>query len=408
MSPSSSLSEHALVEAMLEVERALAEANAAEGLIPSSAVAEIAAACDVSRYDVPVLWEAAESSGNPVVPLVRAMDAGPWVHLGATSQDILDSATMVAVKRALAAMPLASVLEACARLVRTHRSTVMAARTLGQQAVPTTFGLVAATWLHGMVGRLDVSCFVQFGGAAGTLAGSGGRGVAVATRLGALLGLAVPVLPWHTERSPMRAVAHELASTVVACGKVALDVTLLAQTEVGEVSEGAGGGSSAMPHKRNPVDSVLILAAARRVPGLLGPFYAPHELQRAVGGWQAEWEPLRELVRLTESTLTRTERLLTNLRVHPDRMLANLDPRTMAESVASRLAPSLGRAEAHALVARLAERSFREALLGDPSVREVLSVEDLDAALDPASWLGSADELIDRVLARYEEERPGG
>ena len=408
MSPSSSLSERDLVEAMLEVESALAEANAAEGLIPSSAVPVIAAACEVSRYDVPALWEAAESSGNPVVPLVRAMDAGPWVHFGATSQDILDTASMLAVKRALAAMPLASVQASCARLVRAHRSTVMAARTLGQQAVPTTFGLVAATWLQGLVGRLRVSCFVQFGGAAGTLAASGGRGVAVAERLGALLGLAVPVLPWHAERSPVRAVAHELAGTVVACGKVALDVALLAQTEVGEVTEGAGGGSSAMPHKRNPVDSVLILAAARRVPGLLGPFYAPHELQRAVGGWQAEWEPLRELVRLTESTLARTERLLANLRVHPDRMRANLDPRTMAESVASRLAPSLGRAEAHALVGRLAQESFRDALVGDPTVREVLSVSEIDAALDPSSWLGSADELIDRVLARYEEERPGG
>lgn len=390
---------------MLDVERALAEANAAVGLIPTAAVEQIASVCELERYDVAALWREAESSGNPVVPLVKAMaaDAGPWVHLGATSQDVLDSAFMLAVQRSVAAMPLPSVVDACARLVRTHRSTVMAARTLGQQAVPTTFGLLAATWLNGLVGRLNVKGVVQFGGAAGTMAASGGRGIAVAERIGELLGLEVPALPWHTDRTPMRAVANELAATIVACGKVALDVGLLAQTELGEVSEGSGGHSSAMPHKQNPVDSILISAAARRVPGLLGPFYATHELQRATGAWQAEWEPLRELVELTHVTLDRTSRLLGNLIVHPKRMLANLDPRVMAESVASRLAPTLGRTEAHELVARLAGEDFRAALIADPEVRAVLSVEELDHALDPASWLGSADELIDRALAAYEE-----
>jgi 3-carboxy-cis,cis-muconate cycloisomerase len=183
---------------------------------------------------------------------------------------------------------------------------------------------------------------------------------------------------------------------------------LLAQTEVGEVSEGTGGRSSAMPHKQNPVDSILVTAAARRVPGLVGPFYTAHELQRATGAWHAEWEPLRELVELTGSTLARTERLLGDLTVHPERMRANLDPRTMTESVASRLAPTLGRTEAHELVRRLSKGDFREALVADPEVREVLSVDEIDAALDPASWLGSADELIDRALAAYEEGWPRG
>ncbi len=390
---------------MLDVERALAIANSAAGLIPSSAAARITSVCEVERYDVAALWQEAESSGNPVVPLVKAMaaDAGPWVHFGATSQDILDTALMLTVKRSLTEMPLREVRDACAQLVRTHRSTVMAARTLGQQAVPTTFGMLAATWLNGLVGRLHLSGVVQFGGAAGTMAASDGRGLAVAERLGELLGLDVPTLPWHTDRSPIRAVANELASTIVACGKIALDVSLLAQTEVGEVSEGSGGSSSAMPHKQNPVDSILIGAAARRVPGLLGPFYAAHELQRAAGAWHAEWEPLRDLVELTQVTLDRALRLLGNLRVHPERMLTNLDPRVMAESVASRLAPTLGRTEAHALVARLVRGDFRTALVADPEVRKLLSVEEIDAALDPRSWLGSADELIDRALAAYEE-----
>lgn len=396
---------------MLDVERALTTANAVMGLVPTSAAARINAVCEVERYDVDAIWQQAESSGNPVVPLVEAIsaEAGPWVHFGATSQDVLDTAMMLTVKRAVTAMPLAGVLDACAGLVREHRSTVMAARTLGQQAVPTTFGLLAATWLNGLVGRLDIVGVLQFGGAAGTLAASDRRGLAVADHLGRLLELEVPALPWHTDRAPIRAVANELASTVVACGKIALDVTLLAQTEVGEVSEGTGGSSSAMPHKQNPIGSVLIGAAARRVPGLLGPFYAPHELHRATGAWHAEWEPLRELVELTHVTLERTERLLGNLQIHPERMLANLDPRVMAESVASRLAALLGRTEAHRIVVRASGGGdFRASLVADPDVRGVLSVEELDHALDPTSWLGSADELIERALAAYEEGRRHG
>ncbi len=227
------------------------------------------------------------------------------------------------------------------------------------------------------------------------------------------LGLTSPAGPWHTNRQPVLALASALAGMVVACGKVALDVTLLAQTEVGEVTEAGPGGSSALPHKQNPVRSVLVTAAARRVPGLVATLYAAglHEHERATGAWHAEWEPLRELVRLTGSATARTTELLRDLRVHPDRMRANLDLTgglVMSESVAARLAPSLGRAAAHELVARLGRAAtdsgttLREQLVADPEVKRLLTEGDLDAALDPAGWLGSADALIDSALTMYE------
>ncbi|MEV6694677.1 3-carboxy-cis,cis-muconate cycloisomerase [Micromonospora sp. NPDC051196] len=414
------LDDRRLLQAMLDTEAALARATADAGLLPATVADEIARHCHADRYDPAALGAAAEAAGNPVVPLVReltaavAQPARAWVHHGATSQDVLDSALALVVTRA--AVPLLRHVEvaadAAAGLARAHRDTVMVARTLGQQAAPTTFGLKAAGWLLGLHEartRLARACDAlpaQLGGAVGTLAGYGPAGLAVAQRFAAHLGLATSPLPWHTRRQPVLDLAAALGGLLAATGKVALDVGLLAQTEVGEVGEGGTGrgGSSAMPHKRNPVDSVLVTAAARRSPGLVGTLFAAagQEHERATGGWHAEWEPLLELVHLAGGAAARTARMLTDLRVHPQRMRANLDASgglLLAEAVAARLAPALGRAAAHDLVARAATGAcFRDALLADSEIRAHLSEADIDAALDPAGWLGSATALVDRAL----------
>ncbi|TCC00414.1 3-carboxy-cis,cis-muconate cycloisomerase [Micromonospora zingiberis] len=418
------LDDQRLLQAMLDVEAALAYAGADVGLLPAAVADEIARHCRADRYDPAALGAAADAAGNPVVPLVRQLTAAvaeparPWVHHGATSQDVLDSALALVVTRA--AVPLLGLLDtatdAAAGLARAHRDTVMVARTLGQQAAPTTFGLKAAGWLYGLDAartRLAGACAAlpaQLGGAVGTLAGYGPAGPAMVRRFADRLGLAASPLPWHTHRQPLLDLAAALGGLLAATGKIALDVGLLAQTEVAEVTEGGEGrgGSSAMPHKRNPVDSVLVSAAARRGPGLLGTLFAAatQEHERATGGWHAEWEPLLELVHLTGGAAARTARMLTGLRVHPQRMRANLDATgglLLAEAVATRLAPALGRAAAHDLVARAAAgTSFRAALLAEPEVRAHLSVADVDAALDPAGWLGSAGELVDRALDRHQ------
>jgi 3-carboxy-cis,cis-muconate cycloisomerase len=342
------------------------------------------------------------------------------VHHGATSQDVLDTALVLVAVRATAPMlrHLDAAIDAAAAHAGRHRDTVMLARTLGQAAAPTTFGLKAAGWL---VGLLDVRSRLvaartalpaQLGGAVGTLAALGPAGPEVADRLAARLGLAAPRLPWHTRRQPLLDLGAALGGLLAATGKLGLDVGLLAQSEVAEVVEGGGpgrGGSSAMPNKRNPVDAILIGAAGRRGPGLLATLYAAavQEHERATGGWHAEWEPLLDLLRLAGGVASRTARMLTGLEVRPERMRANLDAlggRVLAEAVAARLAPALGRAEAHDVVARaVTEPDFRAGLLADPAVRAHLPESDLDEALDPVNWLGSAALFVDRALAAHRE-----
>ncbi|RIV37612.1 3-carboxy-cis,cis-muconate cycloisomerase [Micromonospora radicis] len=420
------LDDQHLLQAMLDVEAALARAGADVGLLPGPVADEITRHCRAERYDPAALGAAADAAGNPVVPLVRELTAAvaeparPWVHHGATSQDVLDSALSLVVTRAAAVLlrQLDAAADTAADLARTHRDTVMVARTLGQQAAPTTFGLKAAGWLLGLVAarsrlvRARETLPAQLGGAVGTLAGYGPDGPAVVRSFAAQLGLAASPLPWHTRRQPILDLAAALGGLVAAAGKIALDVGLLAQTEVGEVTEGGAGrgGSSAMPHKRNPVDSVLVTAAARRAPGLVGTLFAAagQEHERATGGWHAEWEPLLELVHLAGGATARTARMLADLRVHPQRMRANLDATgglLLAEAVATRLAPALGRAAAHDLVRRAAARpQFRDALLADPQLRAHLTESDVDAALNPAGWLGCAGQLVDLALDRHREQ----
>jgi 3-carboxy-cis,cis-muconate cycloisomerase len=425
--------DRAMLRALLDAEAALARASAGAGVIPAAAAAAIAACCDAGRFDVDALGRASAAAGNPVVPLVAAIaeqlpeDAAGHVHQGATSQDVLDTAAMLVAHRALGPLleDLGAAAGACAALAETHRGTVLAGRTLLQQAVPVTFGLKAAGWLVGLdetrlrlagVRRRDLA--VQLGGAAGTLAGFGDRGLQVLAGFAADLGLAEPTVPWHAVRARPAALAGALGAGAGVLGKVARDVALLAQNEVAEAREGGGppaagrGGSSAMPHKRNPVAAVAVAACTARVPGLVATMLAvmPQEHERAAGGWHAEWEPQRELLRLVGSAASWCRELLEHLEVDPGRMRANLDAAgglPLAAAAAAALAGPLGRRRAREAVElasrRAAEegRPLREVLLASPEVAGRLGGDDLDRALDPAAQLGAAGALVDRALAAH-------
>jgi 3-carboxy-cis,cis-muconate cycloisomerase len=337
------VSDAAWVRAMLDAESALAVAEASVGVIPGSAAEAIVAACESVRLDPGALGIAARGSGSPVVPLVGALreavggDAARWVHHGATSQDVLDTAAMLVARRALGPLgaELDVVVAACARLARDHRDTLMAGRTLLQQAVPVTFGLKAAGWLVGVAEARDrlraVPLRAQLGGAAGTLAALGDRGPAVLTAFAARLGLDEPPLPWHGARGRVAELGAALAVAAGAVEKIALDVVLLSQTEVAEVSE-PGGGSSAMPHKRNPASAVRARAAARSVRAAAGVMLEAMagEHERAAGAWQSEWTALADALAGTGGAAWAVRESLEGLTVDPERMRANLRPELLA------------------------------------------------------------------------------
>ena len=428
----------AWLRAMLDTEAALARALERAGLAPAGAGAAVTAAA-AGTFDAAALGRQAALSGNPVPALVAALrkavpaEVADTVHRGATSQDIIDTAAMLLARGALGALAadLAAAAEGCAVLAAAHRGTLLIGRTLLQQAVPVTFGLVAAGWLTGLdeagdaVTRVRVQRLaVQFGGAAGTLASLGPEGPVVAGLLARELDLALPVLPWHTDRSRIVEVAAACAVAAGALAKIARDVTLLAQSEVAEVREGGGGsggerrgGSSAMPHKQNPVAAIAILGCTRRVPGLLATLAAAaeQEHQRAAGAWHAEWEPFADVLRVTGSAASWAVDLTGGLVVDPARMRANLDATRglpLAERVAGLLAPALGAAAAHDLVARASAHAvavggtLREALLGVPELAgwmdgAGITGAQIDAALDPAGYLGSAGAFTDAALAAH-------
>jgi 3-carboxy-cis,cis-muconate cycloisomerase len=411
------VSDDAWIAAMLEVEGALALACGDAGLVPRADAETIASVCGTLSIDPVALGEESRATANPVVPLVRHLtaavpaQAAGHVHRGATSQDILDTAAMLVARRAIDAVlaDLAPAADAAARLAEAHRETVMAGRTLLQQAVPVTFGLVAAGWLAVLDdARVELAAVrtseltAQLGGAAGTLASLGDRGTAVAAAFAKRLGLAEPSVPWHTARRRPARLASALGETAGAIGSIALDLVLLAQTEVAEVAEGGSGqgGSSTMPHKRNAVAAVSALACARRTPGLVATMLAamPQELQRAAGGWQAEWETLSELARLTGSAGVWIREALTGLAVDPERMRDNLELTqglVMAEAVTTSLTGSLGRGAAHELV----ERACRQAAEEGRTLADVLA--GTAEVPEPASYLGAAGELVDRALAAH-------
>ena len=436
----------AWLQAMLDAEAGLARALERAGLTPAGSGAAVTAAARQENFEPNELGGLAALTGNPVPGLARALarqvpqTAISAVHRGATSQDIVDTAAMLLAKRALGVIEadLARAAEAAAGLAEAHRASIMIGRTLLQQAVPVTFGLVAAGWLtsldearEGLAGVGRQRLAVQFGGAAGTLASLGEAGQRVAVLFAEELGLALPVLPWHTDRLRIIDLGAALARAAATLGKIARDVTLLAQSEVGEVSEGPGpdqrapdqqgaaasprrGGSSAMPHKHNPVAAIAILGCTRQVPGLLATLTAAseQELQRAAGAWHAEWEPLTALLRLTGSAASWAAELLTGLEVDTPRMAANLAATKglpLAEHVASLLAGVLGGAQAHDLVAEAGARAvgaglpLSDVLLAVPKLEERLTAagitpEQIDSALEPSGYLGSADAFITAAL----------
>ena len=417
------VSDTAWLQAMLDFEAALAHAEADAGLVPLDVATEIAAACSATSFDPAEIGRGSTSSGTPAAPLIQALTdavsagAAQYVHLGATSQDVIDTAFSLMAKRALGVIvgELSAAGSACSTLAETHRHTLMSARTLLQPATPTTFGYKAAGWLvsldearalltHVRADRLAV----QFGGATGTLASLEGRGVEVVHRLAARLGLAEPLLPWHTDRTRVAELAAALGTAIGVLGKIARDVVLLAQAEVAEVGEAEHGTSSTLPQKRNPVRAVLVLAAAERAPGLVGTVFTTmvQEHERAAGAWHAEWDTVRELLHIAGGASHHAASMLGSLHVDPQRMEENLASDgglVMAEHLALQLSRHAGRSTARAIVRRCSEDSivrhvlFADIVREDPEVRSHLSESEVLASLDPAGYLGSIDELIQRA-----------
>jgi 3-carboxy-cis,cis-muconate cycloisomerase len=425
----------AWLQAMLDAEAALATAEAQVGLIPREAAAAIVSCCEATRFDPEQLGRNGRAAGNPVPPLVKALtadvsnvseEAARYVHKGATSQDIVDTAAMLVARRALELIlaQLEGISLTCARLAEEHRGTIMAGRTLLQQALPTTFGLKAAGWL---VSVLEVrrklsdvrerGLAAQLGGAAGTLASLGKSGVSVLGEFTRELELAEPTLPWHTDRTRIAEIGGSLSLVAGVLGKISLDVILMSQTEVGEVTEpadGDRGGSSTLPHKRNPILSVTAAADTRRVQALAqtlnGAMAVEHE--RAAGAWHAEWEALSDALALTGGAAAAVREVTEGLEVHAEKMRQNLEETggmLMAENVTTVVADRLGRLEAHELVGAAARRAtdggrpLRDELVAEPVLRERLSPEEIDAALDPEGYLGSTGTFIDRALKLYRE-----
>ncbi|MBO4255234.1 3-carboxy-cis,cis-muconate cycloisomerase [Streptomyces griseorubiginosus] len=421
----SATSDTAFLQALLDAEAALTRAQAALDLAPYEASAAVTEAADAGRFDLRSLAGRARSGGNPVIPLVADLtkavgeEHGPHVHRGATSQDIMDTALMLVAVRTLdfVLADLARTEEALARLAAEHRDTALPGRTLTQHAVPTTFGLKAAGWRSLVLDARDRVRTVrdglpaQLGGAAGTLAAFTAYGTedtrALTAAFARELGLREPLLPWHTLRTPIADLAGCLAFTAGALGKIAADVLVLGRTEIAEVAEGSGGGSSAMPHKANPVRSTLIAAAARRAPLLAATLYGSMaaEDERPAGAWHAEWEPLRDLLRLVGGAARDAAELAEGLRVNADAMREHLGLThglIVSERLSAELAPVLGRARAKSVLTEAARRTYAEGRSLGEVLAEVPELKDTDltGSTDPARYTGSAGDLTDRALER--------
>ena len=421
------------VQAMLDFEAALARAQARVGLIPSSAVAPIEAACSVGLYDFAALGEAIATAGNSAIPLVKALgkqiaaqnaEAERYVHLGATSQDVMDSGLVLQLRRALELIEsdLAQLGQVLASQARQYATTPLAGRTWLQHATPVTLGMKIAGWLGAVtrsrqrLAELKPRVLVlQFGGASGTLAALGEQAMPIARALAEELKLTLPEQPWHTQRDRVVEFGAVLGLIAGSLGKLGRDVSLLMQTEAAEVFEPSApgkGGSSTMPHKRNPVGAAVLIGAATRVPGLLSTLFSamPQEHERSLGLWHAEWETLPEICCLVSGSLQQALLIAQGLEVDAGRMAHNLDLTqglVLAEAVSIVLAQRVGRDTAHHLLERCCKRAVAEqrhlrAVLGDePQVTAELSAAELDHLLDPAQYLGQAQTWVERAVAEH-------
>ena len=420
-------SDDTFVRGLVDVEVALARAEARVGIIPESAAAQIAKA-DAGKIDLAALASGTLRSGFPIIALVQELrkqvsaDAAAYVHWGATTQDIMDTACVLQMRSASELMRgrLTAIVKGLSALAQTHRATVLAGRTHSQQALPITFGLKAAAWMAPLLRHLDRLVeiesrllVVQFGGAAGTLAALGDKGLAVTHALADELKLSVPVMPWHAQRDSFVEMGGWLSLVTGSLAKMAQDVILMAQTEVAEVSESAEqgrGGSSTMPQKSNPITSELIVAAARLNAALLAALQNAQiqEHERATHGWQVEWLTLPQMIQLTGGALKHALYLAENMRVDAGAMRANIangNDVILAEAAVFALsAAALSRAQAESLVKRACVVAVAEnkpliqvvqALAGETVKSDVV---DWHALADPANYLGESNKIIDRVL----------
>ena len=421
------------VQGMLDFEAALARAEARVGLIPQSAVAPIEAACRAERYDFAELAEAIALAGNSAIPLVKALgrqiaavdpQAERYVHLGATSQDAMDTGLVLQLRQACALLDadLAQLAEALAQQAERYADCVLPGRTWLQHATPVTLGMKLAGSLGAItrhrqrLAELKPRLLVlQFGGAAGTLAALGEQGWAVSEALAEELQLALPDQPWHTQRDRLVEFAGLLGLIAGSLGKLGRDLSLLMQTDVAEVFEpsAAGkGGSSTMPHKRNPVGAAVLIAAATRAPGLVATLFAamPQEHERSLGLWHAEWQTLPELCGLVSGALQQALLAVPGLEVDTARMRSNLELTRgllLAEAVSIALAQRIGRDKAHHLIEQCCrqaiaeQRHLREVLGEQAEVCVQLSAAELDRLLDPGHYLGQAQRWVARAVAEH-------
>jgi 3-carboxy-cis,cis-muconate cycloisomerase len=427
------LSNLSTIQSMLDFESALARAESRAGLIPASAVAPIATSCRAEKFNLESLANSAASSGNLAIPLVKQLTAlvaqsdpasANFVHFGATSQDVIDTARILQLRRTLALISadLDQLSDSLAALAKNHRSTLITARTWMQHALPTTFGAKVAGWLDALdrhrirLSESQSRCLVlQFGGAAGTLASFGPKAGDVAKFLSAELNLPLPHLPWHSNRDRMSEISTTLGLLTGTLGKIARDLSLHSQTEIAEVFEPSAlgrGNSSTMPHKRNPVVCATVLSAAIRIPHLVATMLSamPQEDERGLGGWHAEWETLPEIVSLTAGSLHHLAAIAAHLEVDTARMRQNLDLThglIYAEAVTMALAEKIGRSHAHSLLesashqASSQRKNLRDVLSADPQITSHLSPQDLDRLFDPQNYLGAAESFVDDVLAAH-------
>lgn len=426
--------DHGRVQGMLDFEAALARAQARVGVIPGSAVASIEAACKAEQYDFQALAQAIASAGNSAIPLVKMLgkviaasdpDAERYVHLGATSQDVMDTGLVLQLLAAvdLIEADLQRLNEALSQQARHHAATVMPGRTWLQHATPVTLGMKIAGWLGALNRsrqrlrelRPRLAC-LQFGGASGSLAALGEQAMPVAQALAEELHLNLPDQPWHTQRDRLVELASVLGLVAGSLGKLGRDISLLMQTEAAEVFEPSApgkGGSSTMPHKRNPVGAAVLIGAATRVPGLVATLFSamPQEHERSLGLWHAEWETLPEICCLVSGALQQALAIADGMQVDAERMRTNLDLTqglVLAEAVSIVLAQRIGRDRAHHVLEQCCKQAVAQgrhlrAVLGDePQVTEQLSADELDRLLDPSHYLGQAQVWVERAVAEHD------